>query len=130
MGTNYFLVIPSCPTCGRGNDKKHIGKSSGGWCFSLRVSPDEGIESLADWVAQWAPADRIIRDEYGREISPTEMLAIIADRERVNDTPLPDGWYRQNEAELGPNGLARHRIGRFCIGHGDGTYDLVSGEFS
>jgi hypothetical protein len=39
-------------------------------------------------------------------------------------------YFRQNLAEEGPNNLMRHTIGRHCVGHGDGTYDLVPGEFS
>lgn len=38
MGTNYYLYEkPACACCGREFGSKHIGKSSGGWCFSLEM---------------------------------------------------------------------------------------------
>ena len=41
-------------------------------------------------------------------------------------------WYRSNSAEPGPNDLARHsmKYDSHCIGHGDGTYNLIKGVFS
>ena len=43
----------------------------------------------------------------------------------------PAQWWVQNHHAIpGPNGLLRHRIGEHCIGHGDGTWDLIRGEFS
>jgi hypothetical protein len=50
MGTNYYLKgTPSCDHCGRGGDERgaHIGKSSGGWVFSLRVSDADA--AYAEW---------------------------------------------------------------------------------
>ena len=36
-----------------------------------------------------------------------------------------------NYAEPGPNGLVRAKInGVHCIGHGEGTWDYITGEFS
>jgi len=36
-----------------------------------------------------------------------------------------------NQAEPGPDGLARHKVNDgHCIGHGEGTWDLIIGEFS
>lgn len=52
------------------------------------------------------------------------------------------GWYspmayrsieemlQRNNAVPGPNNLLRHKIDQHCIGHGDGTYDYLVGEFS
>ena len=42
MGTNYYFEDSSevCECCGRGAESLHIGKSSGGWCFSLHVMPE------------------------------------------------------------------------------------------
>jgi hypothetical protein len=70
--------------------------------------------------------------EYGTPITPEDMLATIEQRSwsRVPDRPTPKRWYDENHAEPGPNGLARHRIGSRCIGHGSGTYDYMVGEFS
>ncbi len=44
-----------------------------------------------------------------------------------NETPLE---YMQNHAEPGPNNLARHSVGIGCDAHGEGTWDLIMGNFS
>jgi hypothetical protein len=132
MGTNYYLHDrPDCECCGRPFPAKHIGKSSGGWCFSLHVDPDERINGLSDWEALWSVPGALIRDEYGTRISVEEMRRIILERSHPRGgLPGPD-WLQQNSASPGPNGLVRHKLdGRHCVGHGDGTYDLITGEFS
>ncbi len=135
MGTNYYLVTDVCECCRRGADRKHIGKSSAGWCFALRVYPDKWDEpkilNLAAWQLEWSQPKSKIEDEYGRTVTPEEMLDIIINRGRKD----PLGWTQlelgQNHAEQGPNNLARSTVdGRHCIGHGDGPFDLISGEFS
>jgi len=132
MGTNYYLYEkPPCEKCGRPYEPKHIGKSSGGWCFALHVIPEEGIKDLENWKKLWYQPEAEIRDEYDDKITIQEMYAIITDRgcDEPNDIPLQ--WYGKNNAEPGPNGLVRHQInGWHCIGHGAGTWDLIIGEFS
>ena len=131
MGTNYYIEASEpCECCGRPLEGQHIGKSSGGWCFSLHVDPDAGINDLPDWMARWSlPGARIV-DEYGQTIEPDEMLEIILNREGPHSDHRGAKFYAENIAEAGPKGLLRHRVGRFCVGHGDGTYDLIPGEFS
>lgn len=130
MGTNYYLVQQTpCECCGRPYEDLHIGKSSWGWCFALRVHPDLGIVDLDDWRKLWA--GRRVRDEYGTDIPIEEMEQIIIDRRSTRGGPPTADWLRQNSAVPGPNGLIRHRIdGQHCIGHGEGTWDLIQGEFS
>jgi hypothetical protein len=131
MGTNYYLHRDFCPHCGRGDERLHIGKSSAGWCFSLHVDADEGVNSLEDWKALWLEPNSKIVDEYGREHSADEMLSTITERAWPNrEQERSSEFYRSNYAEPGPNNLMRHTIGRHCIGHGAGTYDLIPGEFS
>lgn len=130
MGTNYYLERDVCPHCGRSDERLHIGKSSAGWCFSLHVDPDEGVNNLDDWKALWSAPNARIVDEYGREKSPDEMLETITERAWPHREGRNDKYYADNHAEPGPNNLMRHAIGRFCVGHGDGTYDLIPGEFS
>lgn len=134
MGTNYYY-LPSdyCPTCGapRG-EERHIGKSSGGWCFALHVYPDEGIHDLQDWEERWREGGTI-RDEYGRGIPRGEMINIIRVRGNMPEGRPPTltwDWMDVNHAAPGPNGLVRHRVEGNCIGHGAGTWDLLVGEFS
>jgi hypothetical protein len=135
MGTNYYVRSqPPCEHCGREYDAIHIGKSSAGWCFGLRVYPEMGINSLEDWQAYWQ--GKHIEDEYGKEISHSDMLERITMRSRPDTgTPYPykswEQFFAENQAEWGPNNLLRHRMdGRFCIGHGSGPWDLMGTDFS
>lgn len=145
MGTNYYLYDkPDCAACGRPHPARHIGKSSGGWCFSLHVIPEDGIHALADWRAEWSKPGAIIRNEYGEPIEGAEMDAIIqlrVGRMEWHDEGLaktwPDMGYRdeadfhaRNYSKRGPNGLLRHCVGPHCMANGDGPYDLILGEFS
>jgi len=131
MGTNYYLEFDICPTCKRGSKHLHIGKSSAGWCFGLHVIPEEGINSLEDWQERWKSIKTTIRDEYRQEYGKNEMMRIITERAWVRKEDLAEQWYQENHAEPGPNNLVRHKIdGRHCIGHGKGTWDLITGEFS
>jgi hypothetical protein len=129
MGTNYYWREKKapCPTCGHNSSEElHIGKSSGGWCFSLHVDPELGINDLPDWIERWHRTDSCIRDEYGRDVTPAEMWAVVMCRWNNRGAQEPE-WYARNGGHLGPFGLARH------IHHatpGDGPYDLCRGEFS
>lgn len=59
------------------------------------------------------------------------MLSRITERSWGGIREMGSHWYAENSAIPGPNGLARHRIDhRHCVGHGDGTYDLIKGDFS
>lgn len=131
MGTNYYLHVGVCPTCGRAEEVLHIGKSSAGWCFALHVLPERGINTLADWEQEWGPSRhyREIRDEYGEVVTPEELLRSITERSWEDSEPQSPAWYMENHAEPGPKGLARHRIGQHSVGHGPGTWDYVLGEF-
>ena len=137
MGTNYYLKLDICEHCRRESEQLHIGKSSAGWCFSLHVRrpgvmwDDVPAESLDDWRTLWSKPNTMIVDEYGDSIDPAEMERIITGRSWQPSREQDEHWYVQNQAEPGPFGLARSRIdGRHCIGHGEGTWDLISGEFS
>lgn len=131
MGTNYYWREHPCPTCGRDDEELHIGKSSGGWCFSLHVHPAIGINGLPDWQERWSREGSEIRNEYGDKLTPGEMLDVVTKRSCPERGPVPALWYEQNHGEPGPNGLARHRISPgHCIGHGAGTWDLLVSDFS
>lgn len=113
MGTNYILHNkPDCECCGRPFEALHIGKSSGGWCFSLRVYPEDSINTLDDWRQLWSVSGAFIRNEYGERIPTDQMEEIITNR-KWNGLP--------------PN---RHDVdGRHCVGHGPGTWDYIVGDF-
>ena len=136
MGTNYYAVSPenTCEHCGRYDtqDRQHIGKSSAGWCFSLHVIPELSLNSLEDWQKHLKQRHIVIEDEYGSILSYEELMKKITERRRPDDgqTRWSDVDFRRNEAEPGPGNLARHSLGAHCIGHGDGTWDLITGDFS
>lgn len=128
MGTNYYLIKHRpCAHCKRGYEEGlHIGKSSMGWNFALRVYPlrdghsdyhlkdhdipAEAITRLEDWIPLFKQYGVV--DEYKDEITPAEMLEIITDRRKRGS-------------------LQRHNVdGTHCIAHGPGTYDFMIGEFS
>ena len=128
MGTNFYAQQPGCHTCGRTGERIHIGKSSVGWCFGLHVVPEKGLNGLEEWKTFLSSPSVTIEDEYGTVIPLERLLVIITDR-RSESRPLTAEWLRLNHAERGPNNLARHRIDRYCVAHGEGTYDLLVGEF-
>jgi hypothetical protein len=132
MGTNYYLRSGTCATCGRPDDELHIGKSSSGWTFGLRIYPERGICDLIDWQREWAKPGRTIVNEYGDELDAADMLEEIEARGSDKDYgPDRSGFdYAANSAVPGPRGLVRRRIGRHVVGHGAGTWDLIEGEFS
>lgn len=136
MGTNYYHKIDGIET----SEAKHIGKSSGGWCFALHVYPEEGISNLEDWrKALGYGGIGTIYDEYGSPITFNELMNIITNRSwhtLIDDNPKVDSYYngvndflKRNHAVRGPNNLLRCEIGEYCIGH-EGTCDYIIGEFS
>ena len=138
MGTNYYLTEkPPCECCGREYPNRHIGKSSIGWCFSLHVYPEDDINNLEDWKTL-LQAGGCILDEYGTVISVARMLEIITDRVGSMDWKIRPMFYScwkefhdENSSFQGPNNLLRHRAdGSFCVGNGEGTWDLLVGDFS
>lgn len=136
MGTNYYWVIKEhkkCETCGHieNEEKKHIGKSSIGWCFSLHVYIEEGINDLAEWIDKWTYENGCIKDEYGESVMIGDMLQIIQCRKGYKGKGYnTEQWYRENHAIAGPHGLAQHALGKGCLQHGTGTWDCIEGDFS
>lgn len=134
MGTNYYWTPPAgepCPHCGQAPEApkaRHIGKSSAGWCFALHVYPKEGINTLEDWKALWSSGGAI-QDGYGKDVAVDRMLEIITERRGVEEPSAE--WLRQNHAVAGPCKLARHALHpHHVIGHGEGTWDYIIGDFS
>lgn len=136
MGTNYYLHELACDKCGRSDEPLHIGKSSAGWCFSLHIEPDMGLRDLPDWVERWSKPNALIKDEYGETVTPERMHSIITERSLDNTKQWWIGYeserdfHIRNHSEKGPKGLLRHRIGPYCLSHGAGTWDCLTGEFS
>jgi len=139
MGTNYYVKSDICEKCGRGDEDLHIGKSSTGWCFGLKVYPDMNIHNLDDWKKYLK--DKKVFDEYDDFILLDDLMSVITDRKWIGTNNYRDkkplgynSWvefHMLNYSQPGPNGLLRHKIdGRHCVGHGNGTYDYMTGGFS
>ena len=93
MGTNYYMKEDVCEHCGRGEELKHIGKSSHGWNFTLHIYPEEDIKSLHDWEMLWMGED--IVNEYNNKIPEKEMLKIILDRNPCKFYSEYDGYHQR-----------------------------------
>lgn len=148
MGTNYYATIRRdiCGHCGRADEKTlHIGKSSGGWCFALHVIPEENLNSLNDWknLLSSQEVEVAIRDEYGAFHTLEDLLNKITNRVWQHDWESHNWsgysgeaeFHARNYSQRGPNNLLRHEITKetrptSCIGHGEGTWDYLTGEFS
>jgi len=158
MGTNYYWYPKAaCECCKREYPSIHIGKSSSGWCFGLHVFNKyeideeiqkyvtEDIKNLEDWKMLWNSCGYIL-NEYEEIVSTDEMLSIITDRKdygiknwdewrrKLNDDPFYSNeshFHKSNHSQRGPNNLLRHKIEKtHCVGHGEGTWDYIRGEFS
>jgi hypothetical protein len=114
MGTNYYLhQKPDCECCGRAFEPLHIGKSAPGWCFFLHVTPEGRINNLDDWRALWAAPGAYVRNEYGERVELEDLEKIITQRQWKGEFPK-----------------RQYIDGRHCVGHGEGTWDYVAGEFA
>ena len=127
MGTNYYAKKPRCPCCGHQDEPIHIGKSSAGWCFALHVHEELGLTTLDAWKTFLDGL--IIENEHGRQVSLDCLLSVITVRNWDSSALSAEG-YELNNAQPGPNNLMRRRISEHCVGHGEGTWDYITGDFS
>jgi hypothetical protein len=119
MSTNYYLL--------RGDHNLHIGSSRGGWCFQLHVIPEYRIDDLGDWLRLFAKQGSVIEDEYGERLTVEAMTDIITARS-WNSSRRSGA---DKNVQRGPRGLLRSPVdGRWCVKHGDGTWDCIAGQFS
>ena len=85
MGTNYYLEsTPPCKCCHRVHNGKHIGKSSAGWRFALRIYPEQGINTFYDWMKILSKEDVVIKNEYGDQVSFSDLVDNILNRSHPN----------------------------------------------
>lgn len=130
MGTNFYVKKEKLD----GVDCWHLGKSSHGWCFALHVYPEVGINDLGDWESDLETG--AIVNEYGDVLTKSEMMKIITERKFRELKPIDlsghteEQFHLFNGSEMRPNGLLRHRVDKFCISHGSGTWDCCVGKFS
>ena len=108
MSTNYYVHYDKCESCDYQRERLHIGKSSAGWCFSLRIHTHLGIYNLTDWIIYWQ--GRTIVNEYGHTVTSRQVYNVIAEGKSKNGLKSP------------PTGN--------IIEPGDLTYDICDYEFS
>lgn len=121
MGTNYTVATK--------DRMLHVGKSSMGWVFSLRVYPELGINTLYDWMPILLDPNNSIANEYGRPVTAEELLTTITCRQREEPLTWSGHMYTINAAEPGPNNLVRG-IETEQRKHGEGTWNYCNYEFS
>lgn len=142
------MLIELAPKCEAGMPPTyrplHIGKSSAGWVFSLCWKPELSLESWEEWKAMLSLEGVEIKDEYGLEVSLDELEKIVTQRSHPTDfgkdpAPKPYATWRDffwaNSCRPGPNGLVRNADPRGFRAKdgfkaGEGTWDLIKGEFS
>jgi len=98
MGTNYYVESDPCEHCGRGDGQIHFMKS-----FRIyqgfpedNPSPWGPIRSVADWRNAIETYRLGVRDEYGTQHDPQEIL----DRVAATATSSAAG-YEQHLAQYG-----------------------------
>ena len=133
MGTNYYAQVQQPDNT---VTELHIGKSSAGWAFSLRIHPEEhGITDLADWMPVLFDPTTEIVDEYGMTHTAESMFRTITGRAREDKLQLSDRAAQENGAWID----TRYRLLRknFNTGwnarrghNGSGTWDCCNYEFS
>lgn len=136
MSTNYYLLkAPNLieRLSGVEPEPRHIGTSSIGWCFLLRIYPEDGITTIRDWYKLWTRPRNIIVDEHSYKIITDRFIEIVTKRDDPPYvlSPRPDHHCTTTGYgyERHPCGLARMKVGyEGCVGHG-GTYDYVEGDF-
>lgn len=103
MSTEYMLEINPCPHCGRSDSSIQIGISAAGWYFSLNQYPKEsGLPTnLQEWVDAFNKGKII--DEYGKQITPEEMIDIITNRS--HEHKVDDLFLKRNQCKHGINNL-------------------------
>ena len=150
MGLNFYLVYPEqvdveCHCCGhvkQEQKKLHLGKSSYGWVYSLRVYPEKGLRyfhDMEEYVTKVCGGGGWIEDEYGDVLEHhVEWFHIVKNRshpisfeERLKACKNGYEYVSLETQPRGPNNLHRHHVdGKFCIGHGYGTWDYFAEDFS
>lgn len=127
MGTNFYYRKSGADA------DRHIGKSSGGWVFLVRLYPERGINSLDDWKTLLVadPTGKIL-DEYGRTYTVGGMMSWIEGRHWTAPYRMSPEELVANCAEYTAGNLLRpverHEEGR-TVRNGEGTYSYVYYDF-
>ena len=100
MGTNYYTAENYCDHCKQYKVDLHIGKSSGGWCFSFQGYKWMSLTSWQAWKAYLK--DKLIMDEYGEKMTYESFVDLIEKHKapsspyvkfQHNDEGRKKGWF-------------------------------------
>lgn len=87
MSVNYYAFGPF-PGGRRDGGGLHVGQSAAGQRFLFRAHPDQGLTTLADWLAFLHRPGVTLRNEYGRAVTVQEMRETMTATSDAQDLPL------------------------------------------
>lgn len=149
MSINYYLVksVQRSQPAATQNQlmRLHIGLDSAGWNFALHAYPDKGISTWADWLDVFEQnSDLQIIDEYGLPVPVSEFIDIVTKRQPLS-SPFSKEFLKRNQCTVSEYGLASayldleaisslatcpaQRVTTGCISHGEGTWEMLIGDF-
>lgn len=79
MGTNYYTITKTCPTCGNKPDGIHLGKSSVGWQFSFQYNGGQYYKSVSE-MKEWLK-NKQIETEYGEIVSQEVFWKMVESKQ-------------------------------------------------
>lgn len=83
MSTNYYLRRTCDQPCAHCDlSSLHLGQTAGGWQFAFQADREAGVVDYKTWLSQF-DGPCVITDEYGRELSRDDLVAIVG-RARAN----------------------------------------------
>lgn len=88
MGTNYYIKIKKCESCGHDPERIHLGKSSYGWRFKLQYNNGEFYKNIED-MKKWL-VDKKIFDEDGVEITPKQFWSMVETKQKEKKENIKD----------------------------------------
>ena len=119
VSTNYYAFGPF-PGGEADGEGLHIGQTAAGWRFLFRGHPSFKLTTAFAWRAFLLQDATNIRDEYGVEYTPDEMIEIATQRLNDNeDQPLKarystrTGDRLRDGEHIDPDGHAFYN-GEFC----------------
>lgn len=112
MGTNYYLEPrkADCIECGRPleeTERRHIGKSSGGWVWLWRGYESPALTAAASWFAYLAEAvggGASIVDEYGKTVELSELARRVVNN-RMSASRNSDSIHSGHAGRCGPDDI-------------------------
>lgn len=128
MGVNYYVSNPKTPD----RFGMHIGKSSGGWCFSLRVYPEYSLTTFQHWLDFLAKLpEPCVMDGEGGFYTVAQFKRVVENRMWAHaNSAFVRKYLDSGEAVMGRNGLLSVPVdGVHCVGHGEGTWDYIAVDF-